>query len=176
MNVFGRLLVYSWPFLALGDFWWKVDYFIDIFDQNLATFYSNLLVWGAWIAEWSSHLTNEHWYAAACPGPWGQSLVRTIFFGSSITSMLNFQRKRIKGSRKKQLLVLSFVKKFVLFTKVCWKSRKWRIKIFLKKILKPTGHTGLSFGAQLGNPIAFHSRMLSPKHKLPIGQFGLFHR
>ena len=43
---------------------------------------------GAWISEWSSHLTMEHWYAMA----WA---VRSIlgdndsFFGLSITSTLN---------------------------------------------------------------------------------------
>ena len=64
--------------------------------------------------------------------PWWQ----LFFFRSSITSTLNFQRIQSEGSRI-TIFILLFVKKllkFVLFTKVCWKSQKWRIKLF-KKIL-----------------------------------------
>ena len=62
-------------------------------------------------------------------------LGRLFFFGSSITSTLNFQRRRSEGSRKNNYLILLFVKqllKFLLIMKVCWKSRKWRIKLFKK--------------------------------------------
>ena len=88
--------------------------------------------WGAWIAEWSSHSTNEHQYAVPCPGLWCQSLVTTILFRLKHNIYTQLSEKQ-----NKQLLILIIVKKllnFVLFMKVCWKSRKWRIELFLKRV------------------------------------------
>ena len=89
---------------------------------------------GAWIAEWSSHSTFDHQNAT----PWA---VRSIlgddysFLAQAWHLCSTFSEDGVKEAEK-QLLLL-FVKKllkFVMFMKVCWKLRKWRIKLFKKNL------------------------------------------
>ena len=96
------------------------------FDELIKTLHQGHL--DSWVV-----FTLNFWTSVCYPlghqvNPWW----RLFFFGSSKTSMLNFQRWQRKRSRK-QLLTLLIVKKllkFVLFMKMCWKSQKWRIIFF----------------------------------------------